>query len=71
MKERITHVRRDNQGRVIEVKTDLNNIYDVEMAKEFINSKRIDNAMVDYTSIAGLGIINSLDSDDFLGFPEF
>ena len=71
MKERITHVRRDNQGRVIEVKTDLNNIYDVEVAKEFINSKRIDNAMVDYTSIAGLGIINSLDSDDFLGFPEF
>jgi len=71
LKERITHVRRDNQGRVIEVKTDLNNIYDVEVAKEFINSKRIDNAMVDYTSIAGLGIINSLDSDDFLGFPEF
>ena len=36
MKERITHVRKDNQGRIVEVKTNQDHIYDVEVAKELI-----------------------------------
>ena len=71
MKEKITHVRRDNQGRIIEVKTDNNNIYDVEVAKEFISNKTIENAKLDYSFFLGISMINSLDGNDFLGFPEF
>lgn len=71
MKEKITHVRRDNQGRVVEVKTDLNNIYDIEVAKEFIVNNQIENANVDISVLSGLAIINSIDKDNFLGFPEF
>ena len=71
MNEKITHVRRDNQGRIIEVKTDNNNIYDVEVAKEFVANKTIENAKLEYLTIAGLSVINSLDGNDFLGFPEF
>ncbi len=71
MKEKITHVRRDNQGRVVEVKTDLNNIYDIEVAKEFIVNNQIENANVDISVLSGLSIINSIDKDNFLGFPEF
>lgn len=71
MKERITHVRRDNQGRVVEVKTDLDNIYDIEVAKEFVINNQIENANVDISVLSGLAIINSVDKDDFLGFPEF
>lgn len=71
MKEKITHVRRDNQGRIIEVKTDKNNIYDTEVAKEFIINSQIENALVDINALSGLAIINSIDKDNFLGFPEF
>lgn len=71
MKEKITHIRRDNQGRIIEVKTDLNNVYNIEMAKEFIRTEQIENAKVDFSSITGLSIINSLDDKDFTGYPEF
>ena len=71
MKEKITHVRRDNQGRVVEVKTDLNNIYDIEVAKEFVINNQIENANVDISALSGLAIINSIDKDNFLGFPEF
>lgn len=71
MKEKITHVRRDNQGRIIEVKTDKNNIYDTEVAKEFIINSQIENALVDINTLSGLAIINSIDKDNFLGFPEF
>lgn len=71
MKEKITHVRRDNQGRIIEVKTDLNNIYDIEVAKEFVSKEQIENAIIDYSTIAGLNMINSIDGNYFLGFPEF
>jgi hypothetical protein len=71
MKEKITHVRRDNQGRIIEVKTDKNNVYDTEVAKEFIINSQIENALVDINTLSGLAIINSIDKDNFLGFPEF
>lgn len=71
MKEKITHIRRDNQGRIIEVKTDSNNVYNIEMAKDFIRNKQIDNAKVNFSNITGLSIINSLDDKDFTGFPEF
>lgn len=71
MKEKITHVRRDNQGRIIEVKTDKNNVYDTEVAKEFIINSQIENALVDINTLSGLAIINSVDKDNFLGFPEF
>lgn len=71
MKEKITHVRRDNQGRIIEVKTDKNNVYDTEVAKEFIINSQIENALVDINTSSGLAIINSIDKDNFLGFPEF
>ena len=71
MKEKITHVRRDNQGRIIEVKTDLNNIYDIEVAKEFVSKEQIANAIIDYSTIVGLNMINSIDGNYFLGFPEF
>lgn len=71
MKEKITHVRRDNQGRVVEVKTDLNNIYDIEVAKEFVINNQLENANVDISVLSGLAIINSIDKDNFLGFPEF
>ena len=71
MKKKITHVRRDNQGRIIEVKTDKNNVYDTEVAKEFIINSQIENALVDINTLSGLAIINSIDKDNFLGFPEF
>lgn len=71
MKEKITHVRRDNQGRIVEVKTDKNNVYDTEVAKEFIINSQIENALVDINTLSGLAIINSIDKDNFLGFPEF
>ena len=71
MKEKITHVRRDNQGRIIEVKIDKNNVYDTEVAKEFIINSQIENALVDINTLSGLAIINSIDKDNFLGFPEF
>lgn len=71
MKEKITHVRRDNQGRIIEVKTDKNNVYDTEVAKEFVINSQIENALVDINTLSGLAIINSIDKDNFLGFPEF
>lgn len=71
MKEKITHVRRDNQGRVIEVKTDKNNIYDIEVAKEYAINNQIENANVDISVLSGLTIINSIDKDNFLNFPEF
>lgn len=71
MKEKITHVRRDNQGRIVEVKTDKNNVYDTEVAKEFVINSQIENALVDINTLSGLAIINSIDKDNFLGFPEF
>ena len=71
MKEKITHVRRDNQGRVVEVKTDKNNVYDTEVAKEFIINNQIDNALIDINTISNLAIINSIEKDNFLSFPEF
>ena len=71
MKEKITHVRKDNQGRVVEIKTNLNNIYDIEIAKELIKLERIENAKIVISSLSGLPLINSLDNDQFLGFPEF
>ena len=71
MKEKITHVRRDNQGRIVEVKTDKNNVYDTEVAKGFIINSQIENALVDINTLSGLAIINSIDKDNFLGFPEF
>lgn len=71
MKEKITHVRRDNQGRVVEVKTDHDNIYNIEVAKEFVINNQIENANVDISALSGLAIINSIDKDNFLGFPEF
>ena len=71
MKEKITHVRRDNQGRIVEVKTDKNNIYDTEVAKEFIINNQIDNALIDINTLSNLAIINSIEKDNFLGFPEF
>lgn len=43
-KERITAVKRDNQDRIIEFKTNKNKIYNYEMAKEAINKGFIENA---------------------------
>ena len=71
MKERITHVRKDNLGRIVEVKTNQDHIYDVEVAKELIEQDKIDNAKIDLSSLSGLALINSIDNDKFLGFPEF
>ena len=71
MKEKITHVRKDNQGRIVEIKTNLNNIYDIEVAKELIRLERIENAKIVLSSLSGLPLINSLDNDKFLGYPEF
>lgn len=71
MKQRITHVRRDNHGRIVEVKTDHNNIYDIEIAKEFAANNEIENALVEITVNTGFTILNSLDYDYFTGYPEF
>ena len=71
MKEKITHIRKDNQGRIVEVKTNQNNIYDIEVAKELIENNKIENAKIDFSSLSGLALINSIDNDKFLGFPEF
>lgn len=43
-KERITAVKKDNQNRIVEFKTNKNNIYNYEMAKEAITSGIIENA---------------------------
>ena len=71
MKEKITHIRKDNQGRIVEVKTNQNNIYDIEVAKELIENNKIENAKIEFSSLSGLALINSIDNDKFLGFPEF
>jgi len=45
-KEKIIAVKRDNLNRIIEYKTNKNNIYNYEIAKEIINNGLIENAIV-------------------------
>lgn len=45
-KEKIIAVKRDNLDRIVEFKTNKNNIYNYEMAKEAINNGLIENAIV-------------------------
>ena len=45
-KEIIVAVKRDNLDRIVEFKTNKNNIYNYEMAKEAINKNLIENAVV-------------------------
>ena len=45
-KEKITAVKRDNLDRIVEFKTNKNNIYNYEMAKEAILNGFIENAEV-------------------------
>ena len=45
-KEKIIAVKRDNLDRIIEFKTDKNNIYNYEIAKEIVNKGLIENAVV-------------------------
>jgi len=45
-KEKIIAVKRDNLKRIIEYKTNKNNIYNYEIAKEIINNGLIENAIV-------------------------
>ena len=44
--EKIVAVKRDNLNRIVEFKTNKNRIYNYEMAKEAINNKLIENAIV-------------------------
>lgn len=45
-KEIIVAVKRDNQNRIIEYKTNKNNIYNYEVAKEYVEKGFIDNAKI-------------------------
>lgn len=45
-KEIIVAIKRDNLNRIVEFKTNKNNIYNYEMAKEAINNNIIRNAIV-------------------------
>ena len=45
-KEKIIAVKRDNLDRIVEFKTNKNNIYNYELAKEIINKGLIENAIV-------------------------
>jgi len=45
-KEKIIAVKKDNLNRIIEYKTNKNNIYNYEIAKEIINNGLIENAIV-------------------------
>ena len=45
-REKIIAIKKDNLDRIIEFKTDKNNIYNYEMAKEAIFSNLIENAVV-------------------------
>ena len=45
-KEKIIAVKRDNLDRIVEFKTNKNNIYNYEIAKEIINKGLIENAVV-------------------------
>lgn len=45
-KEIIIAIKKDNLDRIVEFKTNKNNIYNYEMAKEAINKGLIENAMV-------------------------
>lgn len=45
-KEKIVAVKRDNLDRIVEFKTNKNNIYNYEMAKEAITKNMIENAII-------------------------
>lgn len=45
-KEIIVAIKRDNLNRIVEFKTNKNNIYNYETAKEAINKELIENALV-------------------------
>ena len=45
-KEIIVAVKKDNLNRIVEFKTNKNNIYNYEMAKEAINKGLIENAII-------------------------
>lgn len=45
-REKIVAVKRDNLNRIVEFKTNKNNIYNYEMAKEAINKNIIENAII-------------------------
>lgn len=46
-KEIIIAVKRDNLNRIVEYKTNKNNVYNYEIAKEIISKGIIDNAIVE------------------------
>lgn len=69
MKEKITHIRKDNLNRVIEFRTSKNKIYDYETAKELVQSKIIENFKLTKNEL-GLQILQPI-KNNLKDFPEF
>jgi hypothetical protein len=68
-KEKIIAVRKDNLGRIIEYKTDKNNIYNYEIAKEYIGNGFISNACIELDK-NNLWIIKEKDINSSISFEK-
>ena len=74
MKEKITHIKKDNVGRIVEFKTDCNNVYNYEICKELIQKHKITNAKIKKTKYGLDKIVsyeNEISDELFITFPEF
>ena len=68
--EKITHVRKDSHGRLVEFKTDANKTYDYEMAIEAIENGHITNAEL-IKNRAGSKVIKGKNNESLDNLKEF
>ena len=74
MKEKITHIKKDNVGRIVEFKTDFGNVYNYEVCKDLIRKHNITNAKIKKTKYGLEKILsyeNEISDELFITFPEF
>ena len=69
-KERITHVRKDSHGRLVEFKTNSGKTYDYEMALSAIEEGKIENAEI-IKNRAGSRVIKGKNNQALDNLDEF
>ena len=69
-KEKIIAVKRDNLNRIVEFKTDKDNIYNYELAKEIINKGLIENATVIKGKDTLFHVMEKIGDNQFLSFEK-
>ena len=68
--ERITNVKKDAHGRLVEFKTNSGKVYDYEMALEAIENGHISNAEI-ISNRAGTRVIKGKNNQALDDLPEF